>query len=94
MPEQAIVEQQISPDQNNRQKMISSTEQTSAPPIDLGSSKLSDYRKISVLGKGTYGEVYKCIHTPTGLVVAMKTFLFEVSPATISLLNLPDACRT
>lgn len=30
-----------------------------------------------MLGKGTYGEVHKCIHKPTGLVVAMKTYMFE-----------------
>jgi serine/threonine protein kinase len=48
-------------------------------PIQLGSSKLSDYTKISMLGKGTYGEVHKCIHKPTGLIVAMKTYMFEVS---------------
>jgi len=30
-----------------------------------------------VLGKGTYGEVHKCMHNPTGMIVAMKTFLFE-----------------
>lgn len=34
---------------------------------------------MSVLGKGTYGEVHKCVHTPTGLIVAMKTYMFEVS---------------
>jgi serine/threonine protein kinase len=34
---------------------------------------------LSVLGKGTYGEVHKCVHTPTGLIVAMKTYMFEVS---------------
>ena len=45
--------------------------------IALGSTRLADYTKISVLGKGTYGEVYKCIHNPTGQVIAMKTFLFE-----------------
>jgi len=45
--------------------------------ITLGSSKLSDYSKLSVLGKGTYGEVHKCVHNPTGMIVAMKTFLFE-----------------
>jgi len=49
------------------------------PQIALGSTRLSDYTKISVLGKGTYGEVHKCIHNPSGAVVAMKTFLFEVS---------------
>ena len=32
------------------------------PQITLGSTRLSDYTKISVLGKGTYGEVYKCVH--------------------------------
>ena len=48
-------------------------------PIQLGSSKLSDYTKIGMLGKGTYGEVHKCIHKPTGIVVAMKTYMFEVS---------------
>ena len=45
--------------------------------IVLGSSKLSDYTKISMLGKGTYGEVHKCVHKPTGLIVAMKTYMFE-----------------
>jgi serine/threonine protein kinase len=49
------------------------------PVITLGSSKLSDYNKLCVLGKGTYGEVHKCVHNPSGLIVAMKTFLFEVS---------------
>lgn len=48
--------------------------------ITLGSTKLQDYTKMTTLGKGTYGEVYKCVHNPTGQVVAMKTFLFEVSP--------------
>ena len=33
--------------------------------ITLGSTRLSEYTKISVLGKGTYGEVYKCVHNPT-----------------------------
>ena len=47
-------------------------------PITLGATKLSEYTKIGVLGKGTYGEVHKCIHNPTGTIIAMKTFLFEV----------------
>jgi len=51
--------------------------ESQTPPITLGSSRLSDYTKISVLGKGTYGEVHKCVHNPTGQIVAMKTFLFE-----------------
>ena len=34
---------------------------------------------MAMLGKGTYGEVYKCIYNPTQQIVAMKTFLFEVS---------------
>ena len=51
----------------------------SPPPINLGQTKLSEYTKLSVLGKGTYGEVHKCVHTPTGLIVAMKTYMFEVS---------------
>jgi serine/threonine protein kinase len=48
------------------------------PLIQLGQTKLSEYTKLSVLGKGTYGEVHKCVHTPTGLIVAMKTYMFEV----------------
>lgn len=51
--------------------------QVNEPPISLGSSKLSDYTKLSVLGKGTYGEVHKCVHNPTGIIVAMKTYIFE-----------------
>jgi hypothetical protein len=35
-----------------------------------------------VLGKGTYGEVHKCVHNPTGIIIAMKTYIFEVSDAT------------
>jgi hypothetical protein len=47
-------------------------------PITLGSSRLSDYTKVSMLGKGTYGEVHKCVHKPSGMIVAMKTYMFEV----------------
>ena len=57
------------------------------PLIELYSSKLSDYRKISELGKGTYGEVYKCIHIPTGQVVAMKSYLFEVSRPSLLIIS-------
>ena len=49
------------------------------PPIQLGQTRLCEYTKLSVLGEGTYGEVHKCVHTPTGLIVAMKTYIFEVS---------------
>jgi serine/threonine protein kinase len=50
------------------------------PQIQLGQTRLSEYTKLSMLGKGTYGEVHKCVHTPTGAIVAMKTYMFEVSP--------------
>ena len=53
--------------------------QNNIPEITLGSTRLGDYTKISVLGKGTYGEVYKCVHQQSQTVVAMKTFIFEVS---------------
>jgi serine/threonine protein kinase len=47
--------------------------------IMLGQTKLGDYTKLSVLGRGTYGEVHKCVHTQSGQIVAMKTYIFEVS---------------
>ena len=79
-----VDEKQIKSPQVGLKKELTYQPQTQAqilsePLITLGSSKLSDYRKLSMLGKGTYGEVYKCVHNPTGQVVAMKTFLFEVS---------------
>lgn len=46
--------------------------------IKFGQTKFSDYTKVCVLGKGTYGEVTRCIHIASGLEVAMKTFFFEV----------------
>lgn len=55
------------------------TSQNDYPEITLGSTTLGDYQRISVLGKGTYGEVYKCVHRRSRMVVAMKTFIFEVS---------------
>lgn len=58
-------------------------------PIKFGKTKLSEYQNIAELGKGTYGVVNKCIHTPTGMCVAMKTFLFEVSKPT----NINKFCR-
>jgi serine/threonine protein kinase len=47
--------------------------------IRFGQTKFSDYTKVCVLGKGTYGEVTRCIHVSSGLEVAMKTFFFEVN---------------
>ena len=57
-------------------------------PINLGQTKLNEYTKLSVLGKGSYGEVHKCVHTPTGSIVAMKTYIFEVSSAQVFNLSL------
>ena len=48
-------------------------------PVEFGKTKLTDYQAIAPLGKGTYGEVNKCFHIQTNSVVAIKTFLFEVS---------------
>ena len=47
--------------------------------ISLGTTRLADYSRMAMLGKGTYGEVYKCMYNPTQQIVAIKTFLFEVS---------------
>jgi len=47
--------------------------------IKFGSTKFSDYNKVCVLGRGTYGEVTRCVHVASGTQVAMKTFFFEVS---------------
>lgn len=47
--------------------------------IKFGETMLPQYQKIAGLGKGTYGEVNKCIHGPTNEVVAIKSFFFEVS---------------
>lgn len=55
--------------------------------IKFGMTKFSDYTKVCVLGKGTYGEVTRCIHIPSGLEVAMKTFFFEVN-STVHNINI------
>jgi hypothetical protein len=34
--------------------------------IKFGKSHLKDYQRINRLGKGTYGEVWRCIHVPSG----------------------------
>jgi serine/threonine protein kinase len=57
--------------------------------IKFGMTKFSDYTKVCILGKGTYGEVTRCIHIPSGLQVAMKTFFFEViTMKTLIFLNI------
>lgn len=48
--------------------------------IKFGSTNIKQYHNIGSLGKGTYGEVNKCLHKDTKEIVAVKTFLFEVSP--------------
>jgi serine/threonine protein kinase len=53
--------------------------------IKFGKTKFSDYTKVCILGKGTYGEVTRCIHISSGLEVAMKTFFFEVSNLALSI---------
>lgn len=58
--------------------------------IKFGQTKFSDYTKVSVLGRGTYGEVTRCIHIPSGIEVAMKAFFFDVS--SILLRFLPLEC--
>jgi excinuclease UvrABC helicase subunit UvrB len=47
--------------------------------INFGETSLNDYTTVTQLGKGTYGEVNKCVHGPTQQIVAIKTFFFEVS---------------
>lgn len=60
-----------------------------ASVIKFGQTKFSDYSKVCVLGKGTYGEVTRCIHITSGIEVAMKTFFFEVrSLSCLKMLNL------
>lgn len=46
--------------------------------IKFGETTFNEYSKISVLGRGTYGEVTRCMHNPTKTEVAIKTFFFDV----------------
>lgn len=39
---------------------------------------MKDYEKLSQLGKGTYGEVHKCKHLSSGLIVAIKSYKVDV----------------
>ena len=56
--------------------------------IQFGTTKLSEYQNVAQLGKGTYGEVFKCIHSKTNSMVAIKSFLFEVSFSNLPLIFL------
>ena len=47
--------------------------------IKFGTTKITDYSKIHGLGRGTYGEVEKCIHISSGIEVAIKKYLSSVS---------------
>ncbi|MFS8160305.1 MAG: hypothetical protein ACMG6E_08880 [Candidatus Roizmanbacteria bacterium] len=49
------------------------------PSIKYGTTKLYEYQKMEVVGKGTYGDVYRCLHLPTNTIVAIKTFRFTVT---------------
>lgn len=46
--------------------------------IKFGETQFNEYSRMQVLGRGTYGEVTRCIHNPTKTEVAMKTFFFDV----------------
>ena len=46
--------------------------------IKFGQTKSSEYQIVQSLGKGTYGTVSKCIHIPSGIEVAMKSYFFDV----------------
>lgn len=62
---------------DNSSRFGSQTLMQDEPQIKLGTTRLSDYSKLGMLGKGTYGEVHKCVHNATGQIVAMKTYFFE-----------------
>lgn len=66
--------------------MVPASQLEATPPkvdvssiIKFGQTKFSDYTRMQELGKGTYGEVHRCVHLPSGIDVAMKTFKFDVS---------------
>lgn len=37
-----------------------------------GSSRMVEYRVLSLLGQGTFAQVFKCLHVPSGRLVAVK----------------------
>ena len=43
----------------------------------MASASLDDFRMENLLGKGAYASTYLGIHTPTGLGVAMKVYVFN-----------------
>ncbi|KDQ60137.1 hypothetical protein JAAARDRAFT_152682 [Jaapia argillacea MUCL 33604] len=45
--------------------------------VFVGCGKQSDYDVLTKLGEGTFGEVHKAIHTPTGASVALKRILMH-----------------
>jgi serine/threonine protein kinase len=66
-------------------------------PIDSGpgSSLLSEYENISLLGDGTEGKVYKCTRRATGETVAVKVMNYDSEPDSIAReLSLYDKMRT
>lgn len=60
--------------------------------IKFGETQLTQYTKMIGLGKGTYGEVNKCLHNPTNEVVAVKSFFFEVSATIIASDSFTSEC--
>lgn len=45
------------------------------------SRTLSEYKILSVVGRGSYGQVYKALHKPSSRVVAIKKVIFDASAA-------------
>lgn len=58
--------------------MTEEFKEEAAPRIKFGTTTIDEYQKLGQLGKGTYGEVFKCVHIPTGTIVALKSFYEDV----------------
>ena len=41
-------------------------------------AQLTDFKKLNIVGKGSFGKVYKVEHIPTGKIYAMKTIRKDV----------------